>query len=146
MDNASIRTLILNTPLAEEEVSIPGWTANLKIRELDARTGSKLVEACTRADGTMDQDGFIAGVILATLRNADDPQDALVFSDEGTPDTYNAAYRDQLMTQTGLGKIMAVANQSIKLSGLDTAAAKSDAKNVLSGTVVEGSLSTSQPA
>lgn len=139
METADVRNMILSTPLAEQAVSIPGWNANLLIRELSGKAGSDLINACTDAQTQkVNQDALIAGVILATLRNADDPAKALVFSTDD-PNTPNLAFRDPLMA-TGLGRIMQVAMQSISLSGLDTASGIKDAKNDLNATVVEGSL------
>ncbi len=137
LDTIAVRNLILNASLLEESVTIPGWdkaadgsATNLIIRELDGKTGSDLIAACSDANGKPNQDALIAGVILATLRNGDDPQKALVFAVDpaSQPNTYDPAYRDQLMSK-GLGRIMQAATASIKLSGLDTAAATADAKN-----------------
>ena len=143
-DTNSIRNMILTTPLLEQPVSITGWEkdatgndAHLIIRELDGKEGSDLIAACSDSTGKVNQEALVAGIILASLRNADDPQKALVFSFDGQPNVYNPAYRDGLMA-TGLGRIMQVAQSSIKLSGLDQSAV-SDAKNASSGTVVDGS-------
>jgi hypothetical protein len=57
-------------------------------------------------------------VVIDTLRNADDPGKALIFS---------ATDRDALMA-TGLGSLVEVANASITLSGLSQAA-ETSAKN-----------------
>lgn len=139
METADVRNMILSTPLAEQAVIIPGWNANLLIRELSGKAGSDLINACTDAQTQkVNQDALIAGVILATLRNADDPNKSLVFSTDD-PNTPNLAFRDPLMA-TGLGRIMQVAMKSISLSGLDTASGIKDAKNDLNATVVEGSL------
>lgn len=136
MDTLSLRNMILSTPLAEEPVTVTGWNdpatslpASLLIRELDGKAGADLVMACTdAATQKIDQEALIAGVVLATLRNAEDK--ALVFSSDpvNKPNEYDPAFRDSLM-MTGLGHIMYVANLSIKLSGLDAAAATPAAKN-----------------
>lgn len=129
MENADIRNMILNTPLVDQPVTVDGWNANLFIRELSGKNGSALVNACTdQTTQKVDQVALIAGVILATLRNADDPNKALVFSKPDSPHDYDPAFRDPLMS-TGLGRLMQVALQSIKLSGLDTSAGIKDAKN-----------------
>ena len=145
-ETLDIRNMILNTPLVEEPITIPGWNANLIIRELSGKAGSDLINACTdQTTQSVNQEALVAGVILQTLRNADDPNKSLIFAQEGKPDEHNPAYRDQLMS-TGLKKIMTVALQSIALSGLDTKATVKDAKNASSATVVDGSLITSQAA
>lgn len=88
------------------------------------------MEACTdQQTKTVNQDKLVAGAVLAALRNADDPNKALVFSADpvNKPNEYNPAFFDSLMS-TGLGNLMNVAQQSLKLSGLaDNAVAQ--AKN-----------------
>lgn len=149
MDTANIRDFILSVPLQEQAVSIPGWDkdasgnpVNLIIRELDGAAGSALMDKVTDSmTQKVDQKKLVAAIILATLRNADDPNKALVFSSDpaNKPDEYNPAYLDGLMSR-GLGRIMEVSTASLKLSGLaDNAVA--DAKNDSSG-IVEGTLST----
>lgn len=137
LDTVSLRQLILSTPLAEQPVVIAGWDTapdgsaiQLIIRELDGKSGSELIAACSDVKGAVNQEALVAGIILATLRNADDPNKALVFASDpaNSPNTYDPAYRDALMA-TGLGHIMAAAMASIKLSGLDVASATSAAKN-----------------
>jgi len=132
MDTLAIRQMILSTPLQEKPVVVPGWSANLIIRELDGKSGSDLVAACTDTDGKVSQEALVAGIVLATLRNADDANKALVFCKDGAPNVYDPAYRDSLMS-TGLGRIMQVANASIDLSGLGAASGES-AKNDLGAT------------
>lgn len=128
MDTAAVRNLLLSTKLQEKAVAVPGWEgANLIIRELSAKAGSDLVAAATDENGKVNQDAFIAGIILATLRNADDENKALVFGKDGE-DAPNPLYRDSLMA-TGLGRIMQVAKASIDLSGLNEAAQIDIAKN-----------------
>lgn len=144
MKTADVRSLILNTPLREETVTIPGWDgANLLIRELNGKAGADLIAACTDANGKIQQDALVAGIILATLRNADDPNKALVFGYDDR-DEPNPAYRDSLMA-TGLGRIMECAKRSIKLSGLDETALD-NAKKDSSGTDAADSLSVSRAA
>lgn len=138
MDTIALRQLILATPLQEQPVTIANWIdpvaqkpVNLLIRELDGRSGSDLIAGCTDVKtSAVDQDALVAGIVLATLRNADDPNKALVFSSDpvNKPNDYDPAYRDSLMA-TGLGDIMQVAQASIKLSGLDAAASTAQAKN-----------------
>lgn len=130
MQTTDVRNLILSTPLQEQAVTNnavwPG--ANLIVRELSGKAGSDLVASCTDSKGKVDQTSLIAGVILETLRNADDPNKALVFGmDDGT-DAPNPAYKDSLLS-IGLGKVMSIAQQSINLSGLDAAAKVEDSKN-----------------
>lgn len=143
MDTASIRNMILSTPLREQPVTIAEWAgANLIIRELSGSAGAALMSACSDASGNVNQDALVAGVVLATLRNGDDANKALVFSSDpvNSPNVYDAAFRDGLMS-TGLGSIMAVAQASIKLSGLNNSATVADAKNVSSATVPAASPS-----
>lgn len=129
MQTLDIRNMILTTTLREQSVTVPDWeTANLIIRELDGKSGSELISACTDADGSVNQDAFVSGVILATLRNADDPNKALVFCKDNQPNEYDPAYRDALMA-TGLGRIMQVAMKSITLSGLNESVKVDAAKN-----------------
>ena len=129
MKTLDIRHMILSTPLREEAVTVPGWeAAHVVIRELDGKRGAELIAACTDASGNVNQEALVAGIVLATLRNADDPHKALIFCHADDPNTYDPALRDSLMA-TGLGRIMQVATQSIKLSGLDAAAAVKEAKN-----------------
>jgi hypothetical protein len=133
--------MILSTPLREEPVTIEVWSgANLFIRELSGKAGADLIAQCTDADGKTDQTSLVAGIVLATLRNADDPNKALIFGFDGQ-DAPNPAFRDGLMA-IGLGNVMACANASIELSGLGQAAV-SQAKNASAPTVVDGSLSAS---
>jgi hypothetical protein len=134
MDTAAVRNLLLSTKLQEKAVVVPGWEgANLIIRELSGKAGSDLIAASTDADtNKLNQDAFIAGIILATLRNADDENKALVFGKDGE-DAPNPVYRDGLMS-TGLGRIMQVAKMSIDLSGLNEAAQVDAAKNASSVT------------
>lgn len=142
LSTLDVRNLILSTPLREQPVQIAGWeSANLIIRELDGKTGAELMASVSDSSGKVNQEALVAGIILASLRNADDVNKALVFSadPENQPHVYNPAFRDSLMS-TGLGRIMQVAQQSIKLSGLDASTAVADAKNASSATVVDGSL------
>lgn len=151
MDTNSLRNMILTTPLLEEPVTVPGWLdpvtkqpAKLLIRELDGKSGAALIAACTDLDTqSVNQDKLVAGIILASLRNADDPNKALVFSSdpENEPDTYNPAFHDSLMA-TGLGRIMQVAQRSIKLSGLDASVEAIEAAKNASGATIVGASST----
>lgn len=136
LDTVSLRQLLLSSPLQEQPVVIPGWDkaadgtpTNLVIRELNGKSGTELLAACSDSAGTVNQEALVAGIILATLRNGDDANKSLVFASDpaNAPDVYDPAFRDSLMA-TGLGHIMAAAQASIKLSGLD-AAAKDTAKN-----------------
>lgn len=137
METADVRNMILSTPLAEIPVTIPGWNANLLIRELSGNEGSELIDACTdQQTQKVNQKAMIAGVILATLRNADDPNKTLVFSTADDPNKPNLAFRDPLMS-TGLGRLMSVALTSIELSGLNTATGIKDAKNDSAPIVVD---------
>lgn len=117
MQTSDIRTLILSRPLKEQPVTVEAWPdASLIIRELSAADASAIVDAATAADGKTNQTALVASVVIATLRNAEDK--SLIFQ---------ATDRDALLA-TGLGPIMEVAQASIKLSGLDSAAGQ-DAKN-----------------
>lgn len=129
MKTSDIRAMIFSTPLLEQAVSIPGWdNCNLIIRELDAHSGSALLASCSDAAGNVNQESLVAGIVLATLRNADDPHKSLIFAKNDDPHEYDPAYRDRLMS-LGLGRVMGVATASIKLSGLDQAAGTIEAKN-----------------
>lgn len=140
MDTADIRNGIFSTPLVEAPVTIAGWNYNLIIRELSGKAGSALIKSTSNDKGVVDQEALIAGIIMATLRNADDPQKSLIFGMD-TTDEPNPIYRDQLMG-TGLSRVMEAAKQSITLSGLDDAAATAAAKKNSSSTVVESSHTT----
>lgn len=149
MDTSALRDFILAVPLQEQAVSIPGWDkdasgnpVNLIIRELDGKAGAELMDKVSDPKTKqVDQTKLVAAIILATLRNGDDPNKALVFSSDpaSKPDEYNPAYFDSLMSR-GLGRIMEVSTLSLQLSGLADNAVQ-QAKNDLSGTSVEGSLS-----
>lgn len=144
MNTADVRNLILNCKLAEQAVVVPGWEgANLVVRELSGKAGSELISMVTDAEGIINQEDMIAGIILATLRNVDDGG-KLVFGYDDR-DEANPNYRDSLMG-TGLGRIMEVAKMSIKLSGLDEKTAVDGAKNASSATPDVNSLTTSQAA
>lgn len=142
MNNQEVIKLIASCQLKEEDVKVAGWEgANLFIRELSGNAGSDLIEACTDG-GAINQKALLAGIILATLRNHDEAG-KLVFGDEN--DEPNPMYRDSLMSN-GLARIMAVAKQSITLSGLDEAAAIDSAKNDSSEIAAVNSPSISQAA
>ena len=119
-----IRSAWLDAQLKEEKVlvGIPALKdANLLIRELPGDVGLDLLTECTDSSTTppkVDQKKLLSSLVLDTIRNADDAEKALVFS---------PADRDMLL-KTGMGPIMAVANASAKLSGLDDKAQDS-AKN-----------------
>jgi hypothetical protein len=141
MQTSDIRNLILSSQLKEQPVKVDAWPGtNLIIRELSGKAGSDLISVCTDTKGNVDQESLVAGVVLATLRNADDPNKALVFAKADDGNSYDPAYRDALMS-TGLGNIMAVANASITLSGLNQAANVDASKNDSSGTAPAGSAS-----
>lgn len=145
MNTADVRTLLLSTKLQEKRVIVPGWeSTNLIIRELSGKAGAELIAQCTDADGKIVQESLVAGVILATLRNADDPNKALVFGYEDR-DEANPLFKDAIMS-IGLGRVMSVAKASIDLSGLNESAQVEDLKNDSERTIVEGSLTTSQVA
>lgn len=137
MNTQAIRQAWLESKLKEVPVTvdIPELKdAHLVIRELPGHAGNELMEICTNQDTkTVDQKKLVAGIILATLRNADDPEKSLIFSE---PD------RDLLMS-TGLGAIMTVAMASINLSGLADKATEDAKKNSSPtrkpSTIVEGS-------
>lgn len=139
MSVLSKRNAILTTPLREKPVEIAGWPDGLIIRELSGKAGAALIKLCSDDKGNVDQDKLVAGVILATLRDGDDPDKSLLFAKETNPDEYDPAYKDGLMAG-GLGRIMQAAMESIDLSGLNQAAAKDAAKKDSSAIIVDGSL------
>lgn len=145
MSTLSKRNAILTTPLREQPAVIDGWPDGLIIRELSGKAGAALIKMCSDKDGNVDQDRLVAGVILATLRDGDDPEKPLIFGKEGNPDEYDPAYKDGLMAG-GLGRVMAAAMASIDLSGLNQAAAKDAAKKDSSAIIVDGSLTPLQAA
>lgn len=140
MDTQAIRAAWLESELKEipVKVSIPALAgANLVIRELSGDEGSALMDACTDQETKkVDQKKLVAGIIIATLRNADDPEKALIFSEFD---------RDPLMSK-GLEPLMLTAKTSIKLSGLEDTSVADAKKNSTASPngsqVVEGSLST----
>lgn len=140
MDTQAIRQAWLESELKEVpvKVSIPALAgANLIIRELSGDEGSALMDACTDLETKkVDQKKLVAGIIIATLRNADDPEKALIWGEFD---------RDPLMAK-GLEPIMTIAQKSIALSGLTDAAVADAKKNSPGATngsqIVEGSLTT----
>jgi hypothetical protein len=127
MSVLSKRNAILTTPLREQSVQIDGWPDGLIIRELTGKSGAALIKMCSDDKGNIDQDKLVAGVILATLRDGDEPEKPLIFGKESNPNEYDPAYKDGLMAG-GLGHVMQAAMASIDLSGLNQAAAKDQAK------------------
>jgi hypothetical protein len=137
MDTQAIRQAWMESELAEQPVKIdlPGLAgANLIIRELTFGEGADLIALCSdQKSKTMDQKKLMGLVLLATLRNADDPDKALIFSE---------ADRDFILSKS-MNAALTAANASLKLSGLQEKAAD-ESKNVStpkqkSSTVVEGS-------
>jgi hypothetical protein len=133
---ADIRNIIFSSSLQEQTVTVPAWAGvNLIVRELSGKAGSDLLASCTDPEtDKVDQTALVGAIILATLRNVDEPNKPLVFSVDGQPDTPNPIYRDQLMTTVGLGTIMQIATASIKLSGLDASVKVEDLKNASAAT------------
>ncbi|HEX3640202.1 MAG TPA: hypothetical protein VHV10_02810 [Ktedonobacteraceae bacterium] len=138
MDNDQIRMLWLDDEL--EEVPIPeeslpkklkGKKVNLIIRSLSADNAGDILDTCTRKDGTTDQKKLMFMMLAATVRNADDPHKSLV---------WNTSFMKPLL-KTNVAPFVAIAQQSIKLSGLNV---QLDAeKKDFDPMIVDGSLSDS---
>ncbi len=121
--------------LAIPEEALPrplrGKRVHLITRELDAETAGSIMEASTDKDGKMNQTRFMALILVHTVRNADDPEQALV---------WNTSFIQPLL-QRNAAPMIAIAMQAVKQSGLNV---QLDAEKKDSGaTTVEGSLSDS---
>lgn len=138
MDTNTIRSLWLEEDLQEEPISesalprtLQGKGINLIIRELSADEAGDIIDASTdRKTNKLNQKQFMAMTMVASVRNADEPEKPLVW--------------DQTFMQTLLGKglkpMLQIAKQSIALSGLSDQLQeeeKKDSKPI----IVDGSLS-----
>jgi hypothetical protein len=135
MDSDQIRSLWLSDEL--EEVPIPesslpkklqGKGVHLLIRALTAGNAGDILDVCTRKDNTTDQKKLMFMMLAATVRNADEP---------GKPLVWNTSFMQPLLA-TNVAPFVAIAQQSIKLSGLNVQldAEKKDFEPM----TVEGSL------
>ena len=115
MDNDKIRQLWLDDDF--EEVPIPesslpkklqGQNAHLILRSLDADTAGDILDACTDKTGKTSQKKLMFMMLAASVRNADDPEKALV---------WNNSFMQPLLRKN-VAPFAAIAQQSIKLSGL----------------------------
>jgi len=139
MDSEQIRALWLSDELEEIPIldsSLPkklqGKGVNLTIRALSAGNAGDILDACTRKDGTTDQKKLMFMMLAATVRNADEPNKPLV---------WNNSFMQPLLA-TNVAPFVAIAQQSIKLSGLN---AQLDAeKKDFDPMTVDGSVSDSQ--
>ncbi len=132
LSTQDIRSAWLDEPLREEPITVDLAKlkdAKLIIRELPGDVGLDLLTECTDSSTTpptVNQKKLLSSLVIDTIRNADDPDKALIFS---------VADRDMLL-KTGMGRIMTAANASAKLSGLDDKA-QENAKNAsIPGTTV----------
>jgi hypothetical protein len=136
MDNNKIRQLWLDDTL--EETSIPesnlpktlqGKGVNLIIRELDANAAGDILDVCTDKHGKINQKKLMAMMLIASVRNADDPDDAPI---------WNNSMLQPLLSKN-IRPIVAIAQQAIKQSGLNVKL--DEEKKDLEPMTVEGSLS-----
>src|SRR2546421_4277336 len=116
MENDKIRALWLDDEL--EEVPIPesslpktlqGKKVHLILRALDANTAGDILDACTDKAGKTNQKKLMFMMLAASVRNADDPEKALI---------WNNSFMQPLL-QKNVAPFAAIAQQSIKLSGLN---------------------------
>lgn len=138
MDSEQIRSLWLEDKFKEvpvPESSLPttlqGKKVHLILRSLSAGTAGDILDTCTRKDGTTDQKRLMFMMLAATVRNADEPDRPLI---------WNNSFMQPLL-QTNVAPFVAIAQQSIKLSGLNV---QLDAeKKDFDPMIVEGSVSDS---
>lgn len=139
MDTDKIRTLWMDDTLEESpipESSLPktlqGKGVHLVVRELDADTAGNILNSCSDKDGNTDQKKLMAKMLIASVRNADDP--------DGGP-IWNNGFLQPLLAKN-VRPLVAIAQQSIKQSGLNVKL--DEEKKDSDPTIVEGSLSDSQ--
>lgn len=138
MDTNNIRALWLEETLAEEPIpenSLPrtlqGKSVNLLLRELSADEAGDIIDACTdKKTNKLNQKKFMALVLAASVRNANDPEKGLVWDETFV----------QPLLSKRLKPLLTIATQSINLSGLNDQIVN-DQKKDSEPTIVEGSLS-----
>lgn len=136
METDKIRQLWLDETLQEEpipESSLPrtlqGKGVNLVIRELDANAVGDILNTCTDSkSGKIDQKRLMAMMMIASVRNGDDP--------DGPP-IWNTSFLQPLLSKN-VKPLVAIAQQCIKLSGLDVKL--DEEKKDSDPMIVEGSL------
>lgn len=136
MELNDIRSAWLNDALIEEDVpelSLPralqGKGLHLIVRELSADEAGSMIDACTDPKTkVLNQKLFMASMVIATLRNGDDP---------ACPSVWDTSFLQPLLTKS-IKPILQIAQQSINLSGLNDQL--TDVKNDSAPTIVEGSL------
>jgi hypothetical protein len=138
MDTEQIRQLWLEDTLEEipiPESSLPrplqGRGVRLITRELDANTAGAIMDKCVNKDGKTDQTKLMGMMLIASVRNADDPNGAAV---------WNNAFLQPLLSKNVKPLVM-IAQQSIKQSGLNVQLDLDEEKKDSDPTIVEGSLS-----
>jgi hypothetical protein len=139
MNSQDIRDMWLEEELQEVPVpekflprSLRGKGLNLLVRELSAEEAGDIIDACSdKKSGKLNQKLFMSRVVLSSLRNADEPDCPLLWTD--------ITYLQPLLKK-GLNPILSIAKQSIELSGLNDQVTE-DLKNDSGPIVVEGSLS-----
>lgn len=116
MDTDKIRSLWMDDTLEESpipESSLPktlqGKGVHLIVRELDADTAGDILNSCADKDGRTDQKKLMAKMLIASVRNADDP--------DGGP-IWNNGFLQPLLAKN-VRPLVAIATQSIKQSGLN---------------------------
>lgn len=138
MDTEQIRQLWLEDTLEEmpiPESSLPrplqGKGVRLITRELDASTAGAITDKCVDKTGKTDQIKLMGMILIASVRNADDPNGAPV---------WNNSFLQPLLSKNVKPLVM-IAQQSIKQSGLNVELDLDEQKKDSDPTIVEGSLS-----
>ena len=136
MDTEQIRQLWLEDTLEEmpiPESSLPrplqGKGVRLITRELDASTAGAIMDKCVDKDGKTEQTKLMGMMLIASVRNADDPNGAVV---------WNNSFLQPLLSKNVKPLVM-IAQQAIKQSGLNVKL--DEEKKDSDPTIVEGSLS-----
>ncbi len=138
MDTEQIRQLWLEDTLEEmpiPESSLPrplqGKGVRLITRELDANTAGAIMDKCVDKSGKTDQTKLMGMMLIASVRNADDPNGAPV---------WNNSFLQPLLSKNVKPLVM-IAQQSIKQSGLNVELDLNEQKKDSDPTIVEGSVS-----
>lgn len=136
MDNDQIRALWLEDtldgmPIPESFLpkSLQGKGIQLITRELDANTAGDIMDACTDSKGKTNQKKLMAMMLIASVRNVDNPKDEPV---------WNNSFLQPLLSKNVKPLVM-IAQQAIKQSGLNVNL--DEEKKDSDPTIVEGSLS-----
>ncbi len=140
MDTEQIRQLWLEDTLEEmpiPESSLPrplqGKGVRLITRELDANTAGAIMDKCVDKSGKTDQTKLMGMMLIASVRNADDPNGAPV---------WNNSFLQPLLSKNVKPLVM-IAQQSIKQSGLNVELDLDEQKKDSDPTIVEGSVTDS---